>query len=347
MMLLRVGRLNPSQKRLFPFGQVQSCRNLGSRRSKANEAQRADRSRNLVFVNHHDHEEPTKKYFRKNRQPRRQPEPPPPWFKDDTLSRCIEVEHFLAYVSLRSDEESSRRQAHADIEALVSWKWPGSQLKVFGSYAKGGRAGAHIYSSDIDLELSNVPGYRLGEDEDDEAESFALKRKVVTALGELLSRTSWCSNMVLIKNAQVPIAAFNHVSGVAVDVAVDVTVGDARISAPIASLDDLDWSGHLPALVSILKVFLSQRDLHKVASGGLGSYRLYVLVAAFLDNRADICGVSHDKSSAGALLDFFKWASHSKNLDYGTVVECRGHVFRIPHSARLSSVCYRPASTKT
>lgn len=38
-------------------------------------------------------------------------------------------------------------------------------------------------------------------------------------------------------------------------------------------------------LVSVLKVYLSQQNLDKVFSGGLGSYRLYVLVAAFCERR--------------------------------------------------------------
>ena len=56
-------------------------------------------------------------------------------------------------------------------------------------------------------------------------------------------------------------------------------------SSELDESSDLHPTGVVAPLVALLKVFLGQQALFKGGEGGIGSYRLYVLVSAFLDAR--------------------------------------------------------------
>ncbi|GAB4823273.1 hypothetical protein N2152v2_010319 [Parachlorella kessleri] len=173
-----------------------------------------------------------------------------------------EIAEFCRYLA-PSEEESEQRQAALErVSGAVQSIWPSAEVKVFGSFATG----LYLPTSDVDAVVvdsgcADVPA--------------GLK-----ALAQSLLRKKLAKNVQVIAKAKVPIIKFEEAeSGYNFDVSFDVANG------PEAAENVRDLMDSLPPmrpLVMVLKVFLQQRDLNEVYSGGLGSYALLVMVAAFL-----------------------------------------------------------------
>jgi non-canonical poly(A) RNA polymerase PAPD5/7 len=173
-----------------------------------------------------------------------------------------EIVELARYLAPSPGEAEARRAAVARVSAVVREIWPSARLEVFGSFATG----LYLPSSDLDLVIldsgcTHVPS--------------GLK-----ALATALARRSMVKNMQVIAKARVPIIKFEDAeSGYAFDVSFDVANGPEASDAVRALMDALP---PMRPLVLLLKVFLQQRELNEVYSGGVGSYALLVMVAAFL-----------------------------------------------------------------
>lgn len=100
--------------------------------------------------------------------------------------------------------------------------------------------------------------------------------------------------------------------------------------------DALDAVPPLKPLCLVLKIFLQQRELNEVYSGGIGSYALLVMLLTYLQTHSSklIHGHSHEQSrieqNLGVLLiEFLEFYGRSLNIkDVG--ISCRdgGHFFK-------------------
>jgi len=104
------------------------------------------------------------------------------------------------------------------------------------------------------------------------------------ALAARLARDGTARAIQVIAKARVPIIKFEAVpSGLAFDVSFDVANGPE--AAGLVKRLAGRWAALRPLLLG-LKLFLQQRDLHEVYTGGVGSYALLAMVASFLQLHA-------------------------------------------------------------
>ncbi|RLN24933.1 hypothetical protein C2845_PM07G18430 [Panicum miliaceum] len=180
------------------------------------------------------------------------------------------------------------------------------QVEVFGSF----RTGLYLPTSDIDVVIfeSGVKTPQLG----------------LYGLAKALSQKGVARKIQVIAKARVPIVKFVETkSGIAFDISFDIDGG------PQAADFIKDAVKKLPALrplCMILKVFLHQRELNEVYSGGIGSYALLTMLITHLQlmwGEKDILGYRQPKEhNLGILLvKFFDFYGRKLN-HYDVGISC-------------------------
>lgn len=184
------------------------------------------------------------------------------YIKSPTLRLHQEIINFCSCLKPTIQEEKARNDALARIEDVVKALWPDSRLELFGSFATG----LYLPTSDIDAVIldSNCVDVRQG----------------LKVLGKALSQKGIATDIQTILKARVPIIKFEEKeSGYQFDISFDAYNGP-EAAQNVRALSDTVPA--MSALTMVLKVFLQQRDLNEVYSGGIGSYALLVMVANFL-----------------------------------------------------------------
>nr|CAB3473850.1 unnamed protein product [Digitaria exilis] len=167
-------------------------------------------------------------------------------FRSPMLQLHKEILDFCDFISPSTEEQSSRTAA----------------VEVFGSF----RTGLYLPTSDIDVVIfkSRVKTPQVG----------------LYALAKALSQKGVAKKIQVIAKARVPIVKFVETkSEIAFDISFDIDGG------PQAADFIKDAVKKLPALrplCMILKVFLHQRELNEVYSGGIGSYALLTMLITHL-----------------------------------------------------------------
>lgn len=135
--------------------------------------------------------------------------------------------------------------------------------------------------TDFNLNISNQTDF--GSSAASRSQAFGptgeVRTKVVSALSKLskhLWKSSFAQNLHVRKNAKVPIICMTTVYGFDSDVAIGGHNG-MDTSQYVKSL--VQKFDSFATVVLFLKILLQQMDLDKPFTGGLGSFRLYVLVA--------------------------------------------------------------------
>ena len=219
-----------------------------------------------------------------------------------------EIVEFVRLLRPSAGEDILRRKAFHKISSAVTDIWPSATLEVFGSFATD----LYLPTSDIDAVILNSGCNNI--------------QTALRALAKSLSRKKLAENIVILSKARVPIVKFEEMeSGYKFDISFDVANGPQAAGYVSRLMDSLPPMRHL---VLVLKVFLQQRDLNEVYSGGIGSYALLVMVAAFLQthpSRTKIDGFktrSLETNLGILLIDFFRL--YGRLLNYSTVgVSCR------------------------
>ncbi|KAK9822646.1 hypothetical protein WJX81_003349 [Elliptochloris bilobata] len=234
-------------------------------------------------------------------------------------NEVVEFERFLAPTA---EEAAGRAAAVQRISAVVQTIWPSASVQVFGSFATG----LYLPTSDLDVVV-------VGSGCDD-------VRSALKALANSLVRRSMATNIQIIAKAKVPIIKFTEVeSGFNFDVSLDVANGPE--AAEIVSKLMIALPPMKP-LVLVLKMFLQQRQLNEVYSGGIGSYALLVMVAAFLllhPSRLDEAAPNAAEANLGILLlDFYRLYGRSLNAAEVGVSCRRGGCFFSKRSRGMMQV---------
>ncbi|KAF8584098.1 Nucleotidyltransferase [Ramaria rubella] len=231
-----------------------------------------------------------------------------PWANDVEWDSCRnlaemmhkEVEAFVAYISPTPEEHEVRRMIIELITREIQRSWPDARISPFGSY------GTKLYLplGDIDLVIES----RAMENHD--------KKQVLYNLAQILRRAQITDKIQVIAKAKVPIVKFvtNH-GRFAVDISLNQANGVKAVRIVNSMLKELPA---LEPLVMVIKLFLSQRSMNEVYTGGLGSYAIVCMAVSFLQMHPKIRSGEIDPSqNLGVLvIEFFELYGHYFNYDH-------------------------------
>ncbi|KFK41246.1 hypothetical protein AALP_AA2G104600 [Arabis alpina] len=246
------------------------------------------------------------------------------WFSENSFSKIPmlqlhkEIVDFCEFLMPTDEEKSMRDEAMDGVTSVIQYIWPHCKVEVFGSY----RTGLYLPTSDIDVVIleSGITNPQLG----------------LRALSRALSQRGIAKNILVIAKARVPIIKFvEKKSNISFDLSFDMENGPKAAdfdmeNGPKAAEFIQDAVLRLPPLrplCLILKVFLQQRELNEVYSGGIGSYALLAMLIAFLKYLKD--GRSPPEHNLGVLLvKFFDFYGRKLNTaDVGVSCKMGGSFF--------------------
>ncbi|KAH9802705.1 nucleotidyltransferase family protein [Citrus sinensis] len=226
----------------------------------------------------------------------------------------LEIVDFCDFLSPTSEEREVRTTAGEAVLDLFKYTWPKCKPKVFGTF----RTGLYLPTSDIDVVImeSGIHNPATG----------------LQALSRALLQRGIAKKIQVIAKARVPIVKFfEKKSGVSFDISFDAQNGP---KAAEFIKDALAECPPLRPLCLILKVFLQQRELNEVYSGGIGSFALLTMIMAVLKIVNDVpymaylqslykCRASPEHNLGILLVNFFDFYGRKlKTTDVG--VSCKG-----------------------
>ncbi|KAH7851322.1 hypothetical protein Vadar_009801 [Vaccinium darrowii] len=183
-------------------------------------------------------------------------------FRSPMLQLHKEILDFCNFLSPTPEEQASRNAAVQSVFEVIHYIWPNCKVEVFGSF----KTGLYLPTSDIDVVIlgSDIRSPQMG----------------LQALARALSQRGVAKKIQVIAKARVPIIKFvEKRSGVAFDISFDLENGPK--AAEFIEDAVSKWPPLRP-LCLILKVFLQQRELNEVYTGGIGSYALLTMLMAML-----------------------------------------------------------------
>eukprot|EP00854_Cymbomonas_tetramitiformis_P012221 gene12221-14432_t len=203
--------------------------------------------------------------------------------KDAEAALSAELDSFASYVALNSDELAELvRLITSETRAL----W-GDDVRVtpFGSSASG----LGTYASDLDVVCHGRSVPEAG--------------SACTSLARSLGRAAWAEAVQAIQ-ARVPIVTLRHRD---TTTQMDISFVTAGHASAADGLRFLSHCASIPVFRPVavtLKVILAHHKLDKPFTGGLGSYKLYVMLATLLDGvKSD--GLALRTGTPGAFLRTF------------------------------------------
>jgi non-canonical poly(A) RNA polymerase PAPD5/7 len=157
-----------------------------------------------------------------------------------------------------------------------------------------------LNSSDIDLVIVS------------DSMAYSKKVAVLSSLANTLKRAKITSRVSIIANAKVPIIKFVTTHGrFNVDISINQENGVAAGKIINGFLEDMHGTGKglaLRSLIMITKLFLSQRNMNEVFTGGLGSYSIVCLAVSFLQMHPKIRRgeIDSEKNLGVLVIEFFE-----------------------------------------
>ncbi|KAJ3291290.1 hypothetical protein HK104_006191, partial [Borealophlyctis nickersoniae] len=227
----------------------------------------------------------------------------PPWVEriytgtlDERLG--MEIEDFTCYIEPTEVEMAVRNDVFKRLAFQIAPARSGLEVLLFGSAASG----LYLPDSDIDLVIYN-PGGSL---QPSKSECTKNLRKHWSKL------ETQVKHIELIGRARVPIIKLrDSMSGLRVDISYNQLGGSHTVDTIRGLAQELPA---LKPLCLVLKLFLINRELNEVMSGGVGGYAIILWIAAFLrlhpliytERYPEGTPKSTDNVNLGALLlDFF------------------------------------------
>ncbi|KAK0239497.1 hypothetical protein EDD85DRAFT_766214 [Armillaria nabsnona] len=205
-----------------------------------------------------------------------------PWLENLDLDTCInvaevyvhcflhrEVEAFTKWISPTPVEDEIRGLVVAHIKQAVAASFADAKVLPFGSYATK----LYLPTGDIDLVIIS------------DSMAYSNKVNVLHSLAATLKRAGITDRVSIIAKARVPIVKFVTRLGM-FHVDISINQGNGLVGVDIINGFLRDMHGRdcmaLRSLVLITKMFLAQRGMNEVYTGGLGSYAIVCLVVSFL-----------------------------------------------------------------
>jgi hypothetical protein len=150
--------------------------------------------------------------------------------------------------------------------------------------------------------------------------------QVLQSMCHFFGGMGWLDYIELRKRARVPIINLRHKLGVECDVSLGVA---AENTTAEVELMKLCFPDQFKVVAFFLKVFLARHKLDKPFTGGIGSYKLYVMISYIFRRVKTALADSHNKSAtpreaptAGfLLLTFLKFFGDVRNLNPSTALK--------------------------
>ncbi|BEI83741.1 hypothetical protein CcaverHIS002_0403450 [Cutaneotrichosporon cavernicola] len=235
-----------------------------------------------------------------------------PWADDVDWERCRdpaemlneEVTAFYNFVTPTEGEYEVRKHVIEFISAQVrKWK-PEMEVVAFGSWQ------TQLYLPMGDLDLVVVPPLTRPWSNKDTA-------NFLTNLSVVLRNSGIADKIALVLGAKVPIIKFvtrPQYGNIPVDISFNQTNGIDSGKIITHYLDALPGAREL---ITVVKYFLSQRQMNEVFTGGLGSYSVICLVISFMQMHPKLRRAEMDaqRNLGTLLLEFFELYGRSFNYD--------------------------------
>mmetsp|Transcript_1897 Transcript_1897/g.2880 ORF Transcript_1897/g.2880 Transcript_1897/m.2880 type:complete len:392 (+) Transcript_1897:53-1228(+) len=176
----------------------------------------------------------------------------------------VELKNLLANVRLDKNEMRCRKDLERRVLRVAESVWPQVRMEIFGSH---GSATEH-YDSDLDIRLhrTTVP-------------SIACWK-----MRHALLESGWTRQIETRPRARIPIVCFTDIY---TDISVDISFG-CTVDSAVDTSNSNDWfSGSDPLffdLVLLMKLYFKYKNLDKPYFGGIGSFRLAVLIKEFFSS---------------------------------------------------------------
>lgn len=195
-----------------------------------------------------------------------------------------EIAAFTTFASLTREEQRARSLLKKRVFGLVRELWPKATMKQFGSH----ETGLEWFESDVDLRVSDA---------------LTSADEACLALHDVLAAQDWVQSIEARPQARIPIVCFRDAM---TDVDVDVSFEDVLQFNDSAGANYFSSPHrHFHDVVILLKaLFKPSPALSMPFHGGLGSFRLCVLVDHFLKTSTSDANLD---SPADALVAFLRF----------------------------------------
>ncbi|KAI8819755.1 uncharacterized protein EV422DRAFT_598553 [Fimicolochytrium jonesii] len=219
------------------------------------------------------------------------PLPIPPWQpKDRKYSKNLlkmlheEIDDYISYLIPTEAEHAMRRLTIDRITNVVHTVRPKADVRVFGSF----ETKLYLPSSDVDVVILDK----------------TMHLPPIRQVEEAIRKAGIASKIECITGAKVPIIKIiDSITGYPADISFNVAAGVHAAEIVKTFLDDPRCGEGLRPLLLIMKQFLLQRNLNEVFTGGMGSYTLMSIIAAFLRMHPRLqTGQIQAKDNLGVLL---------------------------------------------
>ncbi|KAJ7073779.1 Nucleotidyltransferase [Mycena amicta] len=220
-----------------------------------------------------------------------------------------EVESFVKWISPSPQEDEIRGLVVEIISRFVTSQFPDAQVLPFGSFATK----LYLPAGDIDLVIRS------------QSMAYSSTSNVLSSLASVIRRSGLTDGKVtIIAKAKVPIvkfvtsAEYGHFN---VDISINQESG--LESGRIINNFLRDFGGTsgaclaLRALVLLTKLFLAQRQMNEVYTGGLGSYAIVCLCISFLQMHPKVRfgQIDPDNNLGVLVIEFFELYGHRFHYD--------------------------------
>ena len=234
-----------------------------------------------------------------------------PWEMATLVTRSLsadlhaELLAFAEWVQPRTCEVRARSAIKRLVARELQTFGAGTSVAAYGS----SQTGMGLFCSDVDLHFGPA----------------APLKEVASLLSDTRDRRGRRTfrDVDVLPSASVPIVAMSH-AATRIEIDLSCATGRHDTEAPRLIAAAVARHAAMRPLALLVKVLLMQRALHETFTGGLGSFKLYVLLAAWLGEGEPPQQRGASRGGLGELLVSFL-RTHSTGL--GTEqVECRGVV---------------------
>ena len=269
-------------------------------------------------------------------------------------------------------EIAARKLIIQEVERHVKDCYPEAVVNQFGSYP----GGLSIYCSDLDLSMDNISPTTLAalassqsgtktnaestKDGDGKKPGPSRKSTKMMAVDILkpliipLKEDRLVRSILFVKHARVPLVKATFKCDIVADISCDSA---STVGAKVLRILSERHGSALNDLSLFLKVYLRQQKLDEPFTGGLGSYRLYVMLSAHIERNPLYMKDPQNPDLGGLLLSFLQYYSNAKLFPKNAVIKVNGAdplIFDDPElTTRLhkafsaaNSVLTRPAAFK-
>ncbi|KAF1973394.1 hypothetical protein BU23DRAFT_533568 [Bimuria novae-zelandiae CBS 107.79] len=259
----------------------------------------------------------------------------------DSMARLNEeIRKFWEYAKPNRAEVFARKNVVEQVRADVRQRFPGHVLEVFGSE----RTGISFATSDIDLRM--VRREALDQSVSDKPpthqERRDLYRDLYTLRYQVFGNHGKAAGKYLLANllhARYPLLSIqSRDSGLVVQIVLSNNTAKSREYMHRYMVD----YPYLRQVYAVVKTMFDQRGLSDVYRGGFGSYSIFMMIVASLQNQAN-----QRNDAAGALVNFLYYWGFFKTRENGVSIDPPEYFDKKTHPVLTDAARAKIAEGKT